>query len=252
MPVSYDFHGRTVVVTGATRGIGKAMAIAYASAGADLVLTGTSSCADDDYTHTIRGVAQASVRYVQVDFDDSPSTDVFLQLLSDLPRLDVLVNNAGINRIDLLTDVSRSNYDSILNVNLHGPYRACQAASRRMVESRYGRILNVASIWSVIAKPGRSAYAVSKTGLLGLTRTLAVEVANRGVTVNALSPGFTLTELTQSTLSPDEILALSNQIPAGRLAVPEEMANVALFLTSDSNTYVTGQNIVVDGGFVNV
>jgi len=252
MTVTYDFTGRTVVVTGATRGIGKAMAIAYAQAGADLIVTGTKASAGDGYIPAIRAAGRTEPRYVEVDFDDSSSTDAFLRVLSDLPRLDVLVNNAGINRINMVCDVSRSEYESVMNVNLHGPYRCCQVAARRMVESGYGRILNVASIWSVITKPGRSVYAVSKTGLLGLTRTLAVEVASRGVMVNALSPGFTLTELTQSTLSQDEIGILSDQVPAQRFAAPEEMAQVALFLTSDTNSYLTGQNIVVDGGFAHV
>lgn len=249
MPTSYDFTGRTVAVTGGTRGIGKAMAIAYAQAGANLIVTGTKASADDAYLMTLRAARQVEARYVRVDFDDASSTDSFVQLLADLPRLDVLVNNAGINRINLVRDVSRSEYESVMNVNLHGPYRCCQTAARRMAESGYGRILNVASIWSVITKPGRSVYSVSKTGMLGLTRTLAVEVANRGVMVNALSPGFTMTELTQSTLSPDEIGSLSVQVPAQRFAAPEEMAQVALFLTSDANEYLTGQNIVVDGGF---
>ncbi len=252
MPVSHDFKERTVVVTGATRGIGHAMATAYAAAGADLILTGTSRSAVDELNRAAQESGRTNLGYVHADFNDASSTEAFLQILSDLPRLDVLVNNAGINRIALVSDVSRVDYDAVLNVNLHGPYRCCQVAARRMAEAEYGRILNVASIWSVITKSGRSAYAVSKTGLIGLTRTLAVELASRSVMVNALSPGFTLTELTRSTLSADEIQALANQVPANRFAVPEEIAEVALFLTSDANSYMTGQNIVVDGGFVDV
>lgn len=228
------------------------MAKAYGDAGADLIVTGTSRSALDELSRAAEANGGSGPRYVQADFNDAASTDAFLQVLADLPRLDVLVNNAGINRIGLVADVSRSDYEAVMNVNLHGPYRCCQVAARRMADSEYGRILNVASIWSVITKAGRSAYVVSKTGLIGLTRTLAVEVAGRGVMVNALSPGFTLTELTRSTLSSDEIRALGEQVPAKRFAVPEEMAHVALFLTSDMNSYMTGQNVVVDGGFANV
>ena len=250
MPVRHDFAGRVVVVTGATRGIGHAMATAYATAGAKLILTGTSRPEIDRLNRAAQDAGETNLRYVQADFDDAGSSDAFIQLLSSLPRLDVLVNNAGINRIAPVRDISRVDYETVLNVNLHGPYRCCQVAAGKMADAGYGRILNVASIWSVISKAGRSAYAVSKTGLIGLTRTLAVEVAGYGVMVNALSPGFTMTELTQSTLSVDEIETLANQVPARRFAIPGEIAEIALFLTSDTNSYLTGQNIVVDGGFV--
>jgi 3-oxoacyl-[acyl-carrier protein] reductase len=176
----------------------------------------------------------------------------FLGLLASMPRIDVLVNNAGINRIATLDTLSDEDYDAVLAVNLHAPFRCCRTVAPRMAAAGYGRILNVASIWSVVSKTGRSAYATAKTGLVGLTRTLAAEVASRNVMVNALSPGFTLTELTRSTLSAAEMETLAAQIPARRFALPEEIARVALFLTSEANSYMTGQNVVVDGGFAGV
>jgi len=240
------------VVTGATRGIGRAMATAFEEAGAELLLTGTNVRTVAELNARAEESGRSKVRYAQVDFDDPVSTSVFLDTLENLPRLDVLVNNAGVNRVTPMMEVSPSDYAMVLDVNLHAPYRCSQVAARKMVAAGYGRILNVASIWSVITKPGRSAYTVAKAGLVGFTRSLAVEVAKDNVIVNAISPGFTSTELTRSTLSPDEIQDLSKQVPIRRFADPMEMARVALFLTSKANSYMTGQNIVVDGGFVNV
>jgi 3-oxoacyl-[acyl-carrier protein] reductase len=134
-------------------------------------------------------------------------------------------------------------------INLRAPLLLSQAVAAGMRERGWGRIVNVASIWSVITKPGRAMYTAAKAGLAGLTRTLAVELAPSGVLVNTVSPGFTRTELTAATLSPQDAASLAGQVPAGRFAEPAEIAQVVLFLASPANTYLTGQNIVVDGGF---
>jgi len=138
------------------------------------------------------------------------------------------------------------------NINLKAPYLISREVSRTMKRNGYGRIVNITSIWSTITRPGRSLYALTKSGIVGLTRTLAVELAESNILVNAVAPGFTMTELTASTNTPEEIGKITGMIPIKRMALPEEIANLVLFLCSDLNSYLTGQNIVIDGGYTNV
>jgi 3-oxoacyl-[acyl-carrier protein] reductase len=253
MVLSLDFAGRTVVVTGGTRGIGAAIGSAFEDAGAArLILTGTR---EDELQRLNRERAErrgTHVQYVRADFADEASTQEFLDLLGGLDRVDVCVNNAGVNRILAVQDIAPADYDWLSRINLRAPLLVCGAVAPRMKAHGYGRIVNIASIWATITKPGRVMYTASKFGLVGLTKTTAVELADSGVLVNAVSPGFTLTELTRSTMSTAEIDSLARQVPLGRFATPDEIAKVVLFLASDQNTYLTGQNITVDGGFVSV
>lgn len=245
-----DFTGKTVLVTGATRGIGAAIAGEFRAAGADLILTGTKPDEIDALNRA--GKPEDRTRYIQVDFANEESVSVFLEELARCEHIDVVVNNAGTNRISLVEETSTEDYDLLTEVNLRAPYLICRQVIPGMKAAGYGRIVNIASIWGVITKAGRSIYTLTKHGLVGLTKTLAVELATYKILVNAVSPGFTLTELTKSTLSEAEMQAIVEQIPIKRFAQPEEMARVVLFLASDLNSYITGQNIVVDGGFVNV
>ena len=185
-------------------------------------------------------------------FSDRTSLDSFLETIDKEERIDVCVNNAGINRIHPIDEILDEDLDAVLDVNLRAPFLVCRSVTRLMKKVGYGRIVNIASIWSVISKPGRSVYAATKSGLVGMTKTLAVELAASNILVNAVSPGFVETAMTASTLSQDEQRALASQVPMNRFAQPEEIAKVVLFLASDQNTYLTGQNIVVDGGFVSV
>ena len=249
MSIQFDYSGRAVIVTGATRGIGKALADLYISANADVLMTGTSEADVQERNRELRDAGVSNARYVAVNFTEPRSLDSFIATMENLPRLDVLVNNAGTNRVAPVEDVAPEDFGDIQTINLTAPFRLCQVAARRMKIDGYGRILNIASIWSVISKPGRAAYTSAKSGLAGLTRCLAAELAPSNVLVNTLSPGFTKTELTASTLSPEEWKRLEDQIPIKRFAEPVEMARVALFLTSEANSYLTGQNLVIDGGF---
>ena len=245
-----DFSGKTALVTGATRGIGASIASQLHQSGAHVILTGTkeNEIASLNKTHA----KDPRLDYLQADFSDRSSLDTFLTKLSQYERLDICVNNAGTNRITLVEDTEPADYDFLTDINLRAPYLISREVGRNMKAANYGRIVNIASIWGVITKAGRSVYTLTKHGLIGLTKTLSVEMAPYNVLVNAVSPGFTMTELSKATLSDADIKAITTTIPMQRFAEPEEMARVVLFLVSDLNTYLTGQNIVVDGGFVNV
>lgn len=235
-----DFEGQVVLITGGTRGIGREIAAEYAALGAETIITGRDEFAGGDF------------HFLSVDFTDAASVDAFLSRLESMDRIDVLVNNAGINRINPIDETKREDWEAIRAVNLDGPFLVTRAVSRIMKRQRYGRIVNIASIFGVISKAGRVLYSMSKYGLRGLTVGSAIDLAPYGVLVNTVSPGFVQTELTRSILSQAEIEELARQVPVGRFAEPAEIARVVLFLTSRQNTYLTGQNIVVDGGFIDV
>ena len=225
-----NFKDKVILVTGSTRGIGKQIADDFESLGGNVMRFGT-----DD-----------------VDFLNFDSTNSFINSLSNLDTIDICVNNAGINRIDYLEDISIEDYDEILRVNLYAPFLVSQAVSKVMKKNKYGRIINVSSIWGTKTKEQRTSYTTSKAGLIGMTKTMSVELAKYNILVNSISPGFTSTELTKSILSEDEIKQLSEQVPLGRFASVDEISKVVLFLCSDLNTYINGQDIKIDGGFTNV
>jgi 3-oxoacyl-[acyl-carrier protein] reductase len=249
MNMKIDFSGQTVLVTGATRGIGKQIADDLADLGAKLILTGTNK-------RTIEKLNQSSdhntVKYYCVDFTDIKSTRRFIAEISAKKKIDVCINNAGINKIDFLEDARPQDWDEILAVNLTAPFMITRAVSKIMKKNGYGRIVNISSIFGVISKAKRSIYSATKSGLNGLSRAAANELAQYNVLVNSVSPGFVLTDLTRGILSAKEIKDLAKQIPLQRFARPDEISRLVLFVASDLNTYLTGQNIIIDGGFVNV
>lgn len=248
MTLAIDFTGRTVVITGGTRGIGAAMAEVFSAAGADLVLTGT----DPARVEAMNAEAPTGVRYVAVDLADDASLAEFCEFLGGLERLDALVNNAGVNKVGEMRDYDLSDFDRIQAIDLRAPWVLTKAAGSVMADAGYGRIVNVASMYGVITRAGRSAYTTAKSGLIGMTKTAAVELAPHGVLVNALSPGFVVTDMTRGVLGEAEMERMAATVPAQRMAQPEEIARVAAFLASDLNSYMTGQNIIVDGGYVDV
>jgi 3-oxoacyl-[acyl-carrier protein] reductase len=246
-----DFTDHFVLITGATRGIGKQLAGDFYNLGANLILTGTNPEQIRKLNETT-GQQKKNITYHCVDFLDSESTTKFIDALDRYERIDVCINNAGINRINLIEQTIMEDWNDIIAVNLTAPFLIIKQVSKIMKKNRYGRILNISSIWGHISKEKRSPYSSSKFGLRGLTVTASIELARYNILVNMVSPGFVLTDLTKKILSEKEMKDLCLQIPAGRLANPDDISPVVLFLTSPLNRYITGQNIIVDGGFVNV
>lgn len=250
--MNIDFTGQTALVTGGTKGIGKQIADDLVALGADVILTGSNP---DQIAHLNREAEKAgrkSYNYMAVDFTDQNSTKRFIDKLSSMQKIDVCINNAGINRINFIDETLVSDWHDIAAVNLEAPFLITRAVSRIMKSNGYGRIVNISSIFGVISKAKRSLYSMSKFGLQGLTIASSIDLAPYNVLVNAVSPGFVLTELTQRILSKEEMDKLEAQVPLGRFAQPEEISKAVLFLASRHNTYITGQNIIIDGGFVNV
>ena len=250
MRLEIDLSNRTAFVTGATRGIGLAIAEQLAEAGASVIATGTGP----EEGAGLAGLRSRGleVSYWRLDLEKESSLQACREYLAQLDRLDVLVNNAGVNEILEIHDITAQDYDRLHRIDLRGPMLLSASAIPLMRRSGWGRIVSIASIWSTITKPGRGMYTASKFGLVGMTKTLAVENAAHGILANAVSPGFTLTELTRSTLTQREIDQLGAQVPMARFAEPVEIARVVAFLCSPLNTYLTAQNVTVDGGFTTV
>jgi 3-oxoacyl-[acyl-carrier protein] reductase len=247
--IKIDLTGKTTLITGGTRGIGKAIADKFTDSGASVIITGTKK---EEIERLNKENTTKQKKYLRVDFSDENSTEAFIGNLPLFGKIDVLVNNAGVNKVALNEATSLEDYKLLNDVNLKAPYLLCREVSKMMKKEKFGRIVNISSIWSIITRPGRSIYTITKCGLVGLTKALSVELAPENILVNAVSPGFTMTELTATTNTKEEIEQLSDIIPIRRFADPKEIANLVLFLVSDLNTYITGQNIIIDGGYCNV
>ncbi len=253
MAIKIDLSGKTALVTGGTMGIGAAIATELHNAGAGLILTGVESQDFiDKLNKKILNKGIDNIFYIHVDFTNEDSISNFFKFLDSQSKIDICVNNAGTNRNNPIDEIKIEDYNLLLDVNLKAPFLITRYLSKRMKIAHYGRIVNVASIWSIKSRPGRAAYTITKSGLVGLTKTSSIELAPYNILVNAVSPGFTLTELTMKTLPEKEFNELKSVVPAKRFAQPEEIAKAVLFLVSDLNTYITGQNIAIDGGFSNV
>jgi 3-oxoacyl-[acyl-carrier protein] reductase len=252
MVYTVELKEKTALITGGTRGIGAAIANVLAQAGANIIITGTEKQGVATQVEALKRISQNEVDGWVADFTDSASLTSVCSRIRELPSLHILINNAGINHIVPIDEVETHDLTRLMALNLHAPTLLSGAAAIPMKRAQWGRIVNIASIWSVITKPGRAMYTASKFGLVGLTKTTAVDLGPYNILVNALSPGFTKTDLTDATVPAEEQKRIAQQFPMRRFAQPEEMARVALFLCSEWNTYITGQNIVVDGGFVSV
>jgi len=216
---------KTVLITGASRGIGKAIKLYFENQGVKII---TPTRQD-------------------LDLLSNDSIDAFIKNLNE--PVDILINNAGINNISFVNEVSDDNINTTIQINLVAPLRLIRGIIPNMMAKKFGRIVNISSIWGIITKSGRVTYSMSKSGLNGMTRTLAVELAPYNILVNAVAPGYVDTELTRKNNSSEQIELIKKTIPLQRLADPSEIAEVVAFLVSDKNSYITGQVIIVDGGF---
>jgi len=240
-----NFQGKIALVTGGTKGIGRQVAEDLLSLGADVYVTGTSSLPPVD-------LPVGNERYLAVDFTDRNETERFFEVVAKMDRIDVCINNAGINRINPIDETLIEDWDDISAVNLDAPFMMVRCVSKIMKANNYGRIINVSSVFGVISKARRVLYSMSKFGLRGLTVSSAIDLAPFNILVNSVSPGFVVTELTQRILGSAEMERMAAELPIGRFAQPEEISRSILFLASDLNTYITGHNLIIDGGFVNV
>ena len=246
-----SFSNKTILVTGATRGIGKQIAEDLHTLGASLLLTGTHQD-EIDLLNKNSAINLDRKKYFCVDLINPESVGVFLDQLDNYPVIDGIVNNAGINRLNYIADVELNDWDEMLSINLTAPFRLINHLSERMIANKYGRIVNITSIFSKISKEKRSVYSATKFGLHGLTVGISNDLARYNILTNCVSPGFILTELTRKNLSEKEMKILQEQLPTKRLGKVGDISSVVVFLLSDLNQYLTGQNIIVDGGFTNV
>lgn len=237
------------VVTGAGRGIGRAIALKFAGAGADVVCLSRTQENSDKVAAEIRATGRKAWPFA-VDVSDSAAVNAAAEkILAECGKLDILVNNAGVTRDGLLMRMSDADWDAVLDTNLKGAFLLTKAFFRVFAKQRAGRIINISSVIGLIGNPGQANYAASKAGLIGFTQSVARELASRGVTVNAIAPGFIETDMT-SELSEELKANILKQIPMGRFGSAEDIAEAALFLAGPHARYITGQVLTVDGGLV--
>ena len=245
-----DLSGKTALVTGGSRGIGRAIVTRLATQGADVAFTylGNEAAAKET-TATVQGLGRTGLA-IQGDARESEAAEATVKAaLEALGKLDILVNNAGITRDDLIMRMSPENWRDVLETNLFGAFWMTKAVTRPMLKARGGRIINISSVSGQAGQTGQANYSAAKAGIIGLTKATARELASRGITVNAIAPGFVLTELTQDL--PDALKAeITARTPLGRFGTTEEVANAVAFLASEEAAYITGQVLAVDGGLV--
>jgi len=243
-----NLNGRKALITGASRGIGRAIAEAFARDGAALALVATSAERVADTAAACKELGATAVHAYGLDVRNSADCDALVkQVAGDLDGIDIVVNNAGVTRDNLLMRLSDEDYDAVLDTNLRGAFNITRAAARPLMKSKHGRLINIASIVGIGGNAGQANYAASKGGLIAFTKSVAKELSGRGVTANVIAPGFIETDMTAQL--DDKIKEeMQKAIRLGRFGKPDDIANAALFLASDAAAYITAQVLVVDGG----
>ncbi|MEG9296622.1 3-oxoacyl-[acyl-carrier-protein] reductase [Mangrovibacillus sp. Mu-81] len=245
-----NVNGKVAIVTGASRGIGREIALELAREGANVVVnySGSESKANE-VVDEIKSIGREALA-IQCNVADSESVQSMVkETISHFGALDILVNNAGITKDNLLMRMKENEWDDVININLKGVFLCTKAVTRQMMKQRSGRIINISSIVGVSGNPGQANYVAAKSGVIGLTKTAAKELAPRGITVNAIAPGFISTDMTDQ-LPEDVRNEMLKLIPLNRFGDPKDIAKVVSFMASESSSYITGQTLHIDGGMV--
>ena len=248
--MSLPLSSLTALVTGGSRGIGRAIAVRLAKDGAAVAITyASNNAAAEEVVSEIKSAGGNAKAYLCDSAVEAQVNTTVAAVIADFGGLDILVNNAGVTRDGLMMRLSEESWDVVMDTNLKGVFFFCRAASKTMLGKRYGRMINISSVAAIDGNPGQSNYAASKAGVIGLTKTTAREFASRNITCNAIAPGFIQTAMTDK-LSDAAREAMIKEIPLGSLGQPLDIAKAALFLGSDEARYITGQVLIVDGGMV--
>jgi len=246
-----SLEGKIALVTGASRGIGQAIALTLGNAGATVIGTATSDKGAEAISSTLKESNIAGQGLTLNVTNNNQITEVMGTISDNYGAVDILINNAGITRDNLLMRMKEDEWDEIMNTNLASVYKMSKAVLRGMMKKKAGRIISITSVVGAMGNAGQTNYSAAKAGIMGFTKSLAREVGNRGITVNAVAPGFIQTDMTDS-LPDEQKEALASQIPMGRLGSADEIANTVLFLAGDGGSYVTAQTIHVNGGMYTV
>ena len=243
-------EGKVAIVTGASRGIGREIALSFAREGAQLVLTARSEESLNETAAEIRALGKSEPFLFALDVKESAKTEELAdKILDKYKRIDILVNNAGVTRDGLFVRMSETDWDEVLDTNLKGTFFCMRAVSKTMMRQRSGRIINISSVIGLIGNAGQANYAASKAGIIALTKSAAKELGSRNILINAIAPGFIETEMTQ-VLGEDVKKTILKSIPVGFFGKPADVAKTAVYLASEESSFITGQVITVDGGMV--